>query len=217
MRRELDPQKKRWIMRMNICEENCATMGIMTESLAHGSLKLQTMIDARIACIAKNYTVDEQTMLAINSLDKQSTKSYDAPDNPLDPVFISKKGPKEQMASASSARKRGGADMDDLSDYESGDEDSDRMRMSSSLTLRKASGRAAGEKRQTSDKRISMPTEQLKRELIMMFQDKSEYRLNEMVEVLNHPVQPLKAMLKELADFDKSSRVYKLKSHLCFR
>ena len=35
-----------------------------------------------------------------------------------------------------------------------------------------------------------------------------------MVEYLDHAVQPLKAMLEELADFDKSAKVYKLRSYL---
>ena len=63
MRRELDPQKKRWILRLDVADdeekEPCATMGIMTESRAQGNFKLQTMVDSRVACIAKNYTVDE--------------------------------------------------------------------------------------------------------------------------------------------------------------
>ena len=37
-----------------------------------------------------------------------------------------------------------------------------------------------------------------------------------MVDLLDHPVQPLKAVLKELADYDKSARVYKLKQALRF-
>ena len=36
-----------------------ATMGIMTESKTSGALKLQTMVDKRVKCIAKNYSVDE--------------------------------------------------------------------------------------------------------------------------------------------------------------
>ena len=163
------------------------------------------MVDARVACIAKNYTVDEQTKLAINQLDKQSTKSFDAPNDPLDPVFITKNGQKESTA----ASKRSAFDN---SDDDSNDEEVMRR---SSLTLRRASSKAAP--KQQGDKRVSMHSSDLKRALIEMFQRRSEYRLNEMVEYLDHPVQPLKAMLKELADFDKSAKVYKLKSHFCLR
>ena len=50
-------------MRLDIADEDaqqpCATMGIMTESRTLGTLKLQTMVDSRVACIAKNYSVDE--------------------------------------------------------------------------------------------------------------------------------------------------------------
>ena len=57
-----------------------------------------------------------------------------------------------------------------------------------------------------------MHSSELKRALIEMFQQKTEYTLNNLVEYLDHPVQPLKAMLKELADYDKRERVYRLKS-----
>ena len=63
---------------------------------------------------------------------------------------------------------------------------------------------------------MSMHSTQLKRALVELFQRKQEYRLNEMVDLLDHPVQPLKAVLKELADYDKSARVYKLKQALRF-
>ena len=96
IRRELDPQKKRWVMRLDIKEEEenkpCSTMGIMTESRTNGTLKLQTMVDSRVACIAKNYSIDEKTKLSINDMDKQKTMEYDVPNDPLDPVFISRNG-----------------------------------------------------------------------------------------------------------------------------
>lgn len=61
MKRELDPNKKRWMMKMNINEDATAaqTMGIMTEGRATNNCKLQAMVDHKVSCIAKNYTVDD--------------------------------------------------------------------------------------------------------------------------------------------------------------
>ena len=59
-----------------------------------------------------------------------------------------------------------------------------------------------------------MHSTELKRALIGLFQRQNEYRLKELVDILDHPEQPLKATLKELADFDRSARVYRLKASL---
>ena len=67
-------------------------MGIMTESHTTGNLKLQTMVDHKVNCIAKNYSVDEKTHLMMNQLDKKGTIAFNAPNDPLEPVFISSKG-----------------------------------------------------------------------------------------------------------------------------
>ena len=93
-------------------------MGIMTESRTLGTLKLQTMVDSRVACIAKNYSVDELTKLRINQMDKKATMPYEAPSDPLDPVFISAQGPNDGRA---------GAQMAIASD----DSDEDRSRITS--------------------------------------------------------------------------------------
>lgn len=96
MRREHDPQKKRWNLKLEVQDaddlEQCLTMGIMTESMGSGALKLQTMVDKKVKCIAKNYSVDEETKAGITMTDKQGTLSFDAPNDPLDPVFIHKSG-----------------------------------------------------------------------------------------------------------------------------
>ena len=42
------------------------------------------------------------------------------------------------------------------------------------------------------EKRVSLPTDQLIKKLLSLFKQKPQYKLNELVDVLNHPVQPLK-------------------------
>ena len=117
-------------------------MGIMTESRQNtANIKLQTMVDARVACIAKNYSVDEQTKLAINAMDKQGTLSFDAPNDPLDPVFITKSGNNDKAA----ARRED-------SDDSSGDE----VKRSSSLALRTKSTTSRMAEKLPGDKRVSM-------------------------------------------------------------
>ena len=61
-----------------------------------------------------------------------------------------------------------------------------------------------------------MHSTELKRQLINLFQQQEAFKLNELVDLLNHPVQPLKLMLKELSDYDKFQKVYRLKSSLRF-
>ena len=68
-------------------------MGIMTESKGSGALRLQAMVDHRLTCIAKNYSLDEETKAGLNQTDRAATMSFDAPNDPLQPVFISKSGP----------------------------------------------------------------------------------------------------------------------------
>ena len=53
-------------------------------------MKLQTMVDHKVSCIAKNYRVDNETKLSINQMDKCGIKLYDAPHDPLEPVFLKK-------------------------------------------------------------------------------------------------------------------------------
>ena len=58
-------------------------------------MKLQTMIDKRVTCIAKNYKVDHETKLSINQMDKSGIKLFEAPTDPLDPVFLKKNDERE--------------------------------------------------------------------------------------------------------------------------
>ena len=169
-------------------------MGIMTESKTSGALKLQTMVDKRVKCIAKNYSVDEQTKAGINQTDKQMTQMFNAPNDPVNPVFINKLGPNKKQGAMS---------------FESSDDSDDQM---SQLNKRTASQL----QKMPGEKRVSMHSSQLRKALIDLFQQRDEFRLNEMVDMLDHPVQPLKAALKDLADYDKSARVYRLKANLRF-
>ena len=74
-------------------KESALNMGIMTESKASGALRLQAMVDHRLTCIAKNYSIDEETKAGLDQTDRAMTMSFDAPHDPLQPVFISKSGP----------------------------------------------------------------------------------------------------------------------------
>ena len=65
--------------------------------------------------------------------------------------------------------------------------------------------------REPGAKRVSMHSTELKKNLINLFEQRDTFRLQELVEILNHPVQPLKEMLKSLADYDRGMKVYKLK------
>ena len=94
VRRELDPNNKRWNLKMDLganpagTHEPILNMGIMTESRSSGVIKLQAMVDKKITCIAKNYSVDEETKAGLQKLDQAMTATIDAPSDPMQPVFI---------------------------------------------------------------------------------------------------------------------------------
>ncbi len=56
--------------------------------------------------------------------------------------------------------------------------------------------------KQPGDKKVSMHSSQLKRALFSLFQARDEFKINELSNLLQHPVAPLKATLKEIADFN---------------
>ena len=153
-------------------------------------MKLQTMIDKRVTCIAKNYKVDHKTMLSINQMDKSGIKLFEAPTDPLDPVFLKKYDEREVQMNS--------------------DSDSD-CEMKPQFTGVKNYG-----PKEPGAKRVSMHSSELKKQLINLFTQQDQFKLNEIVDLLNHPVQPLKLMLKELADYDRGLKVYRLKRSLRF-
>ena len=55
----------------------------MTESKTAGNFKLQAMVDKKITCIAKNYSVDEETKAGLQRLDGATTLAFEAPTDPL--------------------------------------------------------------------------------------------------------------------------------------
>ena len=61
------------------------------------------MVDYKVSCIAKNYRVDNETKLSINSMDKCGIKLYDAPHDPMEPVFLKKNQFDERDANMSSS------------------------------------------------------------------------------------------------------------------
>ena len=54
-------------------DEQILNMGIMTESRSSGVMKLQAMVDKKITCIAKNYSVDDETKAGMQKLDGAMT------------------------------------------------------------------------------------------------------------------------------------------------
>lgn len=58
------------------------------------------------------------------------------------------------------------------------------------------------------EKRVSLSHDQLISNLLELFRKQTEYKLNDLVEILNHPVQPLKNALRDLADYDVKRKVY---------
>ena len=63
-------------------------------------------------------------------------------------------------------------------------------------------------------KRVSLAQDQLVEAILQAFKRKSQYQLKELVDMLNHPVQPLKACLIDLCQFKTPERVYEIKQHL---
>ena len=66
------------------------------------------------------------------------------------------------------------------------------------------------------EKRVSLSHDQLISNLLELFRKQNEYKLNDLVEILNHPVLPLKSALKDLADYDQKRKVFSIKrSFIC--
>lgn len=64
------------------------------------------------------------------------------------------------------------------------------------------------------EKRVSLSRDQLISNLLDLFKKQEEYKLNDLVDILNHPVLPLKSVLKELADYDHKKKIYTVKKSL---
>ena len=82
MRKDIDEDGRRWAMSMDIEPVN-KTFGIITQKKKATEMKLTTMIDARVTCLAKNYKVDERVkQIMLNDVNKKTVLEIDAP--PLD-------------------------------------------------------------------------------------------------------------------------------------
>ena len=80
MKREIDTEGRRWAMSLDL-EPVPRTFGILQQNKS--SIKLTTMIDTRVTCVAKNYKVDEKVKeLMLTDVNKKSIMEIDAP--PLD-------------------------------------------------------------------------------------------------------------------------------------
>ena len=80
MKREIDTEGRRWAMSLDL-EPVPRTFGILQQNKT--SIKLTTMIDTRVTCVAKNYKVDEKVKeLMLTDVNKKSIMEIDAP--PLD-------------------------------------------------------------------------------------------------------------------------------------
>ena len=65
--------------------------------------------------------------------------------------------------------------------------------------------------REPGAKKISMHTAELRMMLFTLFQQRDTYKLNELSNILNHPVAPLKSMLQSIADYDTRKKTFALK------
>ena len=151
------------------------------------------MIDKRVFCIAKNYKVDHETKMSINHMDKSGIKLFEAPQDPLDPVFLKKNHDEREVVMNSDS-----------------DSEDERNKQPQFHGVKNHGPKEPGAKR------VSMHSTELKRQLINLFSQKESFKLNELVDLLNHPIQPLKLMLKDLADYDRQQKVYSLKQSLRF-
>ena len=83
MRKEMDNLGRRWALNLDVEPVSNKTLGIIAENKKHQSMKLTTMIDSRVTCIAKNYKVDElirQNMMTDDH--RRAVMEFEAP--PLD-------------------------------------------------------------------------------------------------------------------------------------
>ncbi len=60
-------------------------------------------------------------------------------------------------------------------------------------------------------KKVSLTSGELRSMLFSLFNKRQTYKLNELSNILNHPVAPLKIVLNSIADFDNRKKLYALK------
>ena len=61
-------------------------------------------------------------------------------------------------------------------------------------------------------KRVGLGASELQNSLFALFQKKEEYKLTDLVDELNHPVNPLKTALKLICKYDNRKKVFMLKN-----
>ena len=61
-------------------------------------------------------------------------------------------------------------------------------------------------------KRVTMQPSELQDCLFRLFQQRDEYKIQDIQDILNHPKNTLKDTLKSLCDYDAKKRVYTLRS-----
>ena len=150
-------------------------------------MKLTTMIDQRVTCIVKNYKVDEKTkQMMFEDLERKAVMEIEAP--PLDqqaPIYIAlNKNGQKQMAQSDSS------------------DDDDGV---------KKIAKHFGQHREPGSKKVSLTSGELRGMLFSLFNKRQTYKLNELSNILNHPVAPLKLVLNTIADFDNRKKLYALK------
>jgi len=80
MNKSTDPCNRRWALNLEI-ELLPRTSGVIAQK--QNELKLTTMVDARVTCIAKNYKVDDnQRKKLLEDVGRKQTMEFEAP--PLD-------------------------------------------------------------------------------------------------------------------------------------
>ncbi len=82
LKKEMDDQGRRWALSLDL-EPVSRTLGILAQKKKETTMKLTTMIDTRVTCVAKNYKVDEKTkQLMFSDVDRKAVMEIEAP--PLD-------------------------------------------------------------------------------------------------------------------------------------
>jgi hypothetical protein len=74
---------------MNVNEDLPHTMGVISENTETKEIELKTMADKLVTCIAKNYKVDKQVKDALEQSNKAGVKSFNAPNEQADPIYMS--------------------------------------------------------------------------------------------------------------------------------
>ena len=91
MRKETDDQGRRWLLKLETESLNSRQLGVIAELPQKNILKLTTMVNKRVMCIAKNYKMDSKVKEnMMTDTNRRQTMEFEAP--PIDqqePLYMS--------------------------------------------------------------------------------------------------------------------------------